>query len=75
MISVKQQHDHSFEILNGHMRIKAQLQVFGKAEVVDITTGDKLYVHEVDGKMVAIAEDSQTNVDDLTNAAINRARG
>lgn len=75
MITVKRNDDRSFEILNGHMRIKAQLQVFGKAEVFDITTGEKLHVHEVDGKMFAITEDSQANVDDLTNAIINRARG
>jgi hypothetical protein len=75
VISVRKQEDQSFEILNGHTRLNVQLQIAGKAEVVNIATGEKLYVHEVDGKMVAISEDAQDNVDDLTNATINRARG
>lgn len=74
MITVRRKADGSFEVTNGHMRLKVQLEVHGKAEVVDLATGETIHVHEVDGRMVALSEDSQANVEDLANAAINRAR-
>lgn len=75
MITARRKSDGSFEIENGHMRLKVQLRVHGKAEVVDSATGKTLHVHELDGRMIALSEDSQANVEDLANSAINRARG
>ena len=74
MIPVRRQADRSDVVTDGHMRLKVQLQLSGKAEVVDIETNETLFAHEVDGKMIALSEESQAHVDDLSNAAINRAR-
>jgi hypothetical protein len=74
MISARRNADGSFEVVTGHMQLKVQLQLHGKAEVVEIGAGETVHVHEVDGKMVAISDDAQANVEDLANAAINRAR-
>jgi hypothetical protein len=74
MITARQKADGSFEVANGHMRLKVLLEVYGKAEVLDMETGHIIHVHKVDGHMVALSEDSQANVEDLANAAINRAR-
>lgn len=75
MITARRKSDGSFEIANGHMRLKVQLQIHGKGEVMDLKSGETFHVHELDGRMVALSEDGQANVDDLANAAINRARG
>lgn len=74
MITVRRQEDGSFVVMNGHTRLKVQIEMLGKAQVVDIGTGETLYVHEVGGQMLALSEESEANVDDLANAAINRAR-
>lgn len=74
MITARRKADGSYEVANGHMRLKASLQTQGQVQVKDITTGQTIYVHEVDGRMVALSEDSQANIEDLANAAINRAR-
>lgn len=74
MIAARRAADGSFEVVNGHMRLKVQLQLHGKAEVVDLGTGQTIHVHEVEGRMLALSEDSQANIEDLANAAINRAR-
>lgn len=75
MITARRKSDGSFEIANGHMRLKVQLRVHGKAEVVDSATGKTFHVHELDGRLIALSENSQANVEDLANSAINRARG
>lgn len=75
MITARRKSDGSFEIENGHMRLKVQLRVHGKAEVVDSATGKTFHIHELDRRMIALSEDSQANVEDLANSAINRARG
>jgi hypothetical protein len=74
MITARRKADGVFEIINGHGRLNVLLQVSGKAEVVDVATGETIYVHEVDGQMMALSEDSQASLEDLANAAINRAR-
>lgn len=74
MITARRSADGSFTIVNGHMRLQVQLKTSGKAEVVDAGTGQILHVHEVDGRLVALSEDNQENIEDLTNAVINRAR-
>lgn len=74
MITARQNADDSVEVVAGQMRLEALLEVHGKAEVVDLATGQTIYVHEVGGRLVALSEDSQANVEDLANAAINRVR-
>lgn len=74
MITARRKADGSFEVANGHMRLKIQLQIHGKAEVVDLGTGKTIHVHEVGGQVLALSEESQANVEDLADAAINRAR-
>lgn len=74
MISARRKDDGSYDVVNGHMRLKVQLDLRGQAEVIDIGSGQTVYVHEVGGKMLALSEDARANVEDLTTAAINRAR-
>lgn len=74
MISAQCNNDGSYELINGHMRLKAQLLAIGHAEVLDINTGKPVYVHEVEGRLVALSEDAQANLEDAANAAVNRAR-
>jgi hypothetical protein len=73
MFSAKRNADGSFEV-SGHMRLKMLLEMHGKAGVVDTATGKTAYIHEVAGKMVALSADDQENLDDQTNALINRVR-
>jgi hypothetical protein len=75
MISVRRKHDGSYELVNGHMRLKVQLDIHGQAEVIDIGTGQTLHVHEVGGHLLALSDEAQANVDDLALSTINRARG
>lgn len=74
MITARRNADDSIEVVNGRMRLDAALELHGKAEVVDLATGQTIYVHEDGGRLVALSEDSQANVEDLAIAAINRAR-
>lgn len=74
MITARRNDDGSYQVENGHMRLKATLQVYGKAEVTDAVSGQTLYVHEIDGKLVALSADAQANLEDQAAAAINRAR-
>lgn len=73
-ISARKDANGGYVLANGHARLKAILSVHGKAEITDIATGESLYVHEVNGKLVVLSEDAQASVDDLVVAAINRAR-
>ncbi|MDR9836966.1 MULTISPECIES: hypothetical protein [Herbaspirillum] len=74
MITARRKDDGSFEVMSGYMRLQVQLELQGKAEVVVTGSGETLHVHEVDGRLVALSEDAQANVEDLATAAINRAR-
>lgn len=74
MITVRRKPDGAFEITGGSMRLKSILMIHGSAEVTDLSTNQIVHVHEVDGAMVALSEDSHANLTDIANAAINRAR-
>lgn len=74
MTTVRHKADGCFKLVSGDMRLKVLLELHGQAEVLDMGTGKIMYVHEVDGRMVVLSEDSQATVEDLANAAINRAR-
>jgi len=74
MISVRRQADGSYTIVNGHARLQGQLQVQGKAEVVDVETMTTLHVYEIDGRLVALSDDDSANLEDQANASVNRAR-
>lgn len=74
MIFVRRTNDGTFELVSGHARLQTFLDLHGRAEVVDVGTNETLHVHEVDGNLVALSDEAQANVDDLANAAINRAR-
>ncbi len=74
MITARRKSNGSFEITNGHMRLKAQLEGHGEAEVHDLSTGQTYRVHDVGGRVVALSNEAQANVEDMANAAINRAR-
>ncbi len=74
MITAKRNSDGSYTVLNGHMRLKVVLRLDGKAQVTDIATNETLWVHEVDGVLLVLSEDAQATLEDLANAAINRAR-
>jgi hypothetical protein len=74
MITARKTEDGSYEVLNGHMRLKATIQAFGKAEVTDAASGATLFVYEVNGQLVALSADAQASLEDQAVAAINRAR-
>lgn len=74
MITARKTEDGSYEVLNGHMRLKATIQAFGKAEVTDVPSGQTLFVHEVDGQLFALSADAQASLENQAVAAINRAR-
>jgi hypothetical protein len=75
MITARRKDDGSFEVVSGYMRLRVQLELRGKAEVVVTGSGETVHVHEVAGSLVALSEDAQANIVDLATAAINRARG
>lgn len=52
----------------------ASLDVNGKVEVIDSQSNAKLYVHKIDGRLVALSENAQKQLDDLTGSVISRAK-
>lgn len=74
MITVSRDEDGNLQVTNGHMRLRAQLQVRGWAEVVELGTGNTLQVHEVGGKIVALSDESMRQIEDAAAAAIRQAR-
>jgi hypothetical protein len=74
MISAKRKPDGTYVVIGGTMRLKALLQLQDKAEVLDVGTGKAIHVHEIDGKLVALSEDNQENLEDLANFTINKAK-
>jgi phosphopantetheine adenylyltransferase len=75
MIFATRNEDGSYTPVSGHRRLMASLQVLDKVEVTIMGTNEKIYVHQIDGKLVAVSEETQANLDDLVNAAVNRAKG
>lgn len=74
MISVRKNADGCYEVMNGHSRLKVAIEVKGKAEVIDMATGKTLFVHEIDGNLIALSEDAQANLEDQAAALINRSQ-
>ena len=75
MILATRNEDGSYTAVNGHGRLMALLQVHGKAEVTVMGSNEKIYVHQVEGKLVAVSQETQANIDDLIQAVVNRAKG
>lgn len=63
----------TFEPIDGHHRLRASLEVFGKATVTDAETLETFEVHEVDGKIVVLDDGSGAVAQTLAAAAIERA--
>lgn len=74
MILAQRKDDGSYMVINGAIRLMALLQENGKVEVLDIDSGEPVHVYEVDGKLLAISDDNHSNLEDLTNFAINKVR-
>jgi hypothetical protein len=75
MIFAFRNQDGSFSIINGAAQFFAHLNTYGRAEVVDAATNAKMYVHDLNGRLVAVSEKDQASIDLVTSSAINRARG
>ena len=73
-ISVKKGTAGDFSVLAGHLKLLADIEVWGKTQVLDIDTDEIYFVHEIDGVLHCISEDVQQAMDDLANRAISRAR-
>jgi hypothetical protein len=72
-ITVRRTNGQTFELTNGVHRLKAQLEVFGKASVTDAETGETFDVHEVDGQIVALDDGRSAIAETVAAAAIERA--
>lgn len=72
-ITVRRVNGQLLECINGHHRLLAQLQVFGKATVTDTETGESFDVHEVDGQIVALDGGHGAIAETVAAAAIERA--
>lgn len=73
-INVRRLNGTTFECVNGHMRLRAGLDVFGKMPVQDIETGDIFDVHEVDGQILVLDNGSEDRADTFAAQTIARAR-
>lgn len=73
-INVRRLNGKTFECVNGHMRLRAGLQVMGKMSVQDIETMETFDVHEVDGQLVILDDGSNDRANTIAAQAIDRAR-
>lgn len=72
-ILIKRFDGDAFEIVNGHARLRASLEVFGKATVTDIDTKESFDVHLVDGQIVSVEDGRLAISETIAVAAIRRA--
>ena len=63
----------TFQPINGHARLRASLEVFGKATVTDAETHETFEVHEVDGLIVVLADGRAAVAETLAATAIEHA--
>lgn len=61
------------EVVAGQIRLKAMLEVQGKAFVHNTSTNEQLEVHEVGGQLVALAPDAVATVKSVAAATISNA--
>ncbi|MHA6823967.1 hypothetical protein ACQUKI_20885 [Ralstonia pseudosolanacearum] len=67
--------DGTYEVVTGHMRLRTQLDLQGRAEVVDIETRDLLTVHQVGGSLLVLTESGQQKLESAAGAVIDLVRG
>ncbi len=72
-ITVRRQTANTFEVMNGHHRLKVCLALQGKATVIDAETGEHFDVHEVDGQIVVLQRPGEAAAEAIADAAIGRA--
>ena len=63
----------TFEPVNGHVRLRASLEVFGKATVTDMDTQETFDVHMVNGQIVILDDGKAAIAETIAVAAIERA--
>jgi len=73
-ITVRRLNGTTFECIDGHMRLRAGLNVLGKVSVRDIETGEIFEVHEVNGQILVLNEGSKDRADTIAAQTIARAR-
>lgn len=74
MIVVSRNEDGSYTMVSGHRRLMASLDVNDKVEVIDSQSNAKFYVHKIDGRLVALSENAQKQLNDLAESVISRAK-
>lgn len=74
MISVRRHINGNLQVVNGHIRLDAQLEMQEYAKVFDINTAETFFVHKIDNELIALSEEAQANLEDMTNSIINRAK-
>lgn len=72
-IYVKNAAGGGLEVVAGLVRLKAMLDVQGKAWVHNTSTNEQLEVHEVGGQLVALTPDAVAAVQSVAAAAISNA--
>ena len=63
----------TFQVTNGHARLRASLEVFGKATVMDTETHETFEVHEIDGQIVVLKDGHAAVAETLAVTAIEHA--
>ena len=72
-IYVKNSDGGGLEIVAGQRRLKAMLEVQGKAWVHNTSTDVQLEVHDVGGQLVALTPDAAAAVQSVAATAISNA--
>ncbi len=72
-IYVKNADGGGLEVVAGQLRLKAMLEVQGKAWVFNTSTREQLEVHEVGGSLVALTSDAAAAVQAMAATAISNA--
>lgn len=73
-ILVKRLPDGSYSVVSGHRRLQALLLHAPQVEVWDCEQSVKIFVHEVDGRMVALSEAAMNQLKQQADSVIERAR-
>jgi hypothetical protein len=74
VILVRRVKDGSYQAIQGHRRLRVELEMRGRAEVMDIESRDVLTVHEVGDRLLVLTEDARRSVEEIAETAIERAR-
>lgn len=73
-ITIKHDENGFLHIVDGNARLQAALEHSEKVEVFNASTGTTMFVHQVEGELVALDAVAQGLLDNVTRDIIEKAK-